>query len=69
MHWGIILPLKALALSLFFCQAPYKSENFQSSLPLPILFSLFVPLYFVFLQRSLKSNFRVNPHNNQTFHP
>ena len=52
-HWGISIPSKTLALSLF-CQAPHKSENFQSSLPLAILFGLFVPLYFVFLQSSLK---------------
>ena len=51
MHWGISLRSKTPALSLF-CQAPHKSENFQSPLPLPILFSQFVPLYIFFAKLS-----------------
>ena len=73
MQWGISLPSKTPALPLF-CQATHKSEDFQSSptppFPLfPIPFSQFVPLYFGFLQSSLKSNFSVNPIILKNFHP
>ena len=69
MQWGISLPSKTPALPLF-CQATHKSENCQSlpPSPLPIRFSQFVPLYFVFLQSSLKSNFSVNPIILKIFH-
>ena len=52
MHWGISLPSKTLALSLF-CQAPYKSENFQSP-PSPSLSSLaYLSLYILFFCQAL----------------
>ena len=55
-HWVISLPSKTPSLPLF-CQALHKSENCQRPLSLPIPFSQFVPLYFGFLQSSLKSRF------------
>ena len=64
-NWGITLPSKTPALSLF-CQAPHKSKFSKALSPLPIPFNQFVPLYFVLLQSSLKS---LNPCNIKIFHP
>ena len=55
--------------SLFFAKPLINQKIFEAPLPLPIPFSQFVPLYFGFLQSSLKPNFSGNPHNINIFHP
>ena len=55
--------------SLFFAKPLINQKIVKAPSPLPILFSQFVPLYFGFLQSSLKSNFSMNPIILKIFHP
>ena len=51
----------------FFVKPLINQKIFKAPSSLPVPFSQFFPLYFGFLQSSLKSNFSVSPHN--IFHP
>ena len=55
--------------SLFFSKPLINQKIVKVPPFFPIPFSQFVPLYFGFLQSSLKSNFSVNPIILKNFHP
>ena len=59
-HWGISLPSKTLAFSLF-CQATHKSENFQSPPPPPHPLQPICPCTFCFFAKLSKIKFFSEP--------